>query len=155
MPNSFNYSMGTFKLHKYLYLSDNIFKYSKFFVCNVRWRYSQQKTIKELYHMKSALPLKTCGEKKTDLDQSILTSCRYFFMHRGTDMFSVSMYGDEFGKCYCCSPDCPPLVERSEVSDIQNLSTGKTEVYFFFYQCCGTTAVQQSTSLSRSLALHG
>ena len=46
-------------------------------------------------------------------------------------------------------PDCPPLDDTSEASDIENLSTEKTEV-FFFYQCCGTTVVQQSTFLSRS-----
>ena len=55
--------------------------------------------------------------------------------------------GMNFGKCCSRFPDSPPPEERSEVSDVQNLSTGKTEV---FYQCCGTTVVQQSTFLSRS-----
>ena len=52
--------------------------------------------------------------------------------------------GMNFGKCCSRFPDSPPPEERSEVSDVQNLST---EV---FYQCFGTTVVQQSAFLSRS-----
>ena len=55
--------------------------------------------------------------------------------------------GMNFGKCCSRFPDSPPPEERSEVSNVQNLSTGKTEVV---YQCCGTSVVQQSTFLSRS-----
>ena len=44
-------------------------------------------------------------------------------------MFSVPCMGMNFGKCCGSFPDCPPLDDISEASDIENLSTGKTEVF--------------------------
>ena len=53
-------------------------------------------------------------------------------------MFSVPVYGMNFGKCCGRFLDCPPLDDRNEASDIENLSTGKTEVFLpmLWNHCC-------------------
>ena len=55
--------------------------------------------------------------------------------------------GMSFGKCCSRFTDNPPLCDKSEESYIENLSNGQTEV---FYQCSGTTVVQESSFLSKS-----
>ena len=63
-----------------------------------------------------------------------------------------SCMGMNFGK-YCSRfPDSPPPEERSEVSDVQNLSTGKTEVFLpmLWNHCCSAVNIFEQEPLDDS-----